>query len=191
MLMVLIAYGFIWPKVNEDAATSKLSSAYSSQILPLAPTVDGLLGNTGKTTSQCDETSHSRTRVYLYCQEFMVYAPALTPLPDASRPAVLTIASQLDQKLRQNGWTPDRPHDVVTTVRGSVPSTPLPSFYSSDEVPFHKNVGTVSCNFEVDFEGPSDGISPGIILASRMSCQQNVSFFMPSTTNWVNSGFGG
>jgi hypothetical protein len=112
------------------------------------------------------------------------------PLPASSREKVVVSAIALDKALIKNGWQADRPQDKAHTVAAAIPTFPLAAFHVV-QVPFHKNVGGISCNLDVEFGGPTDGTSPGVIGINRFSCQQDISYFMLHVSNYTNQGFGG
>lgn len=190
-LVLFVSYAVLWPAVAERVAAYKLTRVYAEQSRPLLKPVNDLLqGAHPAAILQCDELSHSHTRVQLYCQALRVYAYSATPLPASSRAKVLDEARVLDQALKANGWTADRQQDSIKTIAASVPTSPRDEFHTGG-VPFHKNIGDISCNLEVDFGGPTDGASPGTINVNRFSCQQNIAYFMPHLSNYTNTGFGG
>ncbi|MDB5185182.1 MAG: hypothetical protein JWN38_990 [Candidatus Saccharibacteria bacterium] len=189
-LLVLILYVFIWPTISKAAATAHLKQVSNQQMQPLLQPINALMqGVSPSVDLECNEVSHTHTKTQLYCQNVNVYTYNSEPLSDSSRSRVVTEASLLDKTLVQNGWTADRPQDKIKTVAASIPTTSLQPLHT-DGVPFHKNIGNISCNLEVTFSGPSDGISPGAINVNQFSCQQNISYFMLHPSSHVNRGFG-
>lgn len=191
LVFLIVFYAFVWPATSKAVATSHLQHVSSQELQPLIQPVSGLMqGARLKSTLECDEVSHTHTKTQLYCQNVNSYKYNQEPLADSARAKIVDEAAVLDKVLAQNGWTIDRPQDPAKTVVASIPSTPLEPFHLAG-VPFHKNIGNISCNFEVEFSGPTDGISPGAININQFSCQQNVTYFMLHFTNYTNPGFGG
>ena len=189
-LLLLTLYAYVWPAISKAAATAHLKQVSDQQMQPLLQPVNALMQGTGpKRVLECDEVSHTYTKTQLYCQDVNVYKYNPEPLSDSSRSKVATEAALLDKALAQNGWTADRPQDKIKTVAASIPTTSLQPFHENG-VPFHKNIGNISCNLEVSFSGPSDGFSPGVMNINQFSCQQNISFFMLHASSHVNQRFG-
>ncbi len=115
---------------------------------------------------ECDEVAHTRTKSQLYCKDTQAFKYNPVPLPDSSRSEIVTEATRLDKALVQNGWAVDRAQDTTKTIAASIPTAPVAAFHGGG-VPFHKNIGDISCNLEVRFSGPTDGVSPGVITINR------------------------
>lgn len=189
VLGALLYFG--WGLAAQATATASLYRTSDKELSSLTPAVTALMQGVAPTSGrQCAEVSHTYTTVHLYCDEWRDYAHTLTPLPAVSRAKVVAEARALDQALAQNGWTADRPQDAAHTVESAIPTAPLAQFIVN-EVPFHKNVNGASCNLVVEFGGPTDGTSPGVININDFSCQQNVSYPQLNFTNYVDQGFGG
>lgn len=190
-VLVVVAVAIAWPLVAQYVISTNLARIYSEQSKPLLQPVADLLGSDASTpAAECYERSHDYTQVKLDCEVGRTYTTSVKPRTDASRAEVLAKAKALDAALNAQGWVADRQQDAVKTVADAVPSAPLASFHSIS-VPFHKNIGSTSCNLEVFFTGPSDGVSPGMVDVNRFSCQQNASYFMPHPTVYKNNSFGG
>ena len=190
-LLLLIFYPFVWHAIGKTAASAHLKQVSNQEMQPLIESVNGLMqGAVPRRILECNEVSHTYTKTQLYCQHVNLYAYNPNPLPDSSRSKIIAEAALLDKALAQNGWKVDRPQDKAKTVVTSIPTISLESFHGGG-VPFHKNIGNISCNFEVSFVGPTDGTSPGVINIYLFSCQQNITYFMIRASNYVNKGFGG
>ncbi len=178
IVLLLVLYTQIAPAIITRVLSSHLGNVYSQQTKLLLPTITALVGRQPeRSVFQCYDSSHSHTTTDTTCQNFQIYRYSFTPLPASSRQQVLYEANKLDSLLKRYGWTADRQQDKIKTVAASVPTTPLAAFYVS-EVPFHKNIGNISCNLEISFEGPTQGISPGSINVNEFSCRQYFTYFM-------------
>lgn len=189
--LLAILYAFVWPAMGKVLAAAHLKKVSSQEMQPLIQPVSNVVqGAPPKRTVACYEESYTRTKTQLYCQDANIYPYNPEPLPDSSRSEVVAQAAVLDKTLTKNGWVIDRPQDKIKTVAESIPTEPLEPFHG-DGVPFHKNIGTISCNLKVSFSGPTDGVSPGVIIIDQFSCQQNTSYFMLHASSHTNQGFGG
>ncbi len=166
-----------WTNFQYASATSHLRTVYQQELSPLVPYVNQLMAGQKPTqTFHCATESYTPSQTQLYCVGSVNYAYNPTPLPASARASVKAAAASLDRTLKAHGWVVDRPQDAITSVEGSLPSKPRSDGFVAGEVPFHKNIGDISCNFEVEFDGPTDGVSPGIIIPNEFSCQQNVTY---------------
>jgi hypothetical protein len=125
------------------------------------------------------------------CRAVQFYRSS-APLPASARDHILASAHNLDVLLLRNGWTIDRPQDPITTIAGSILTKPVAPFTSTQVVPYHENIGGISCNLIIQFSGPNDGVSPGIVSVNEFSCQQAVSIVIPHIfTHAADPGYGG
>jgi hypothetical protein len=138
------------------------------------------LGVIGRATNsvQCVADHSARFTAYYLCLDTSIYPYNTNPISTAAQAKYSVNAAKIDLLLKQNGWINDRPHDAITTLVDSNPYLPLNGGVGA-EVPFHKNIGTVSCNLEVDFNSLSGEIDPGSINVNYFSCQQKIRLFMP------------
>jgi hypothetical protein len=110
------------------------------------------------------------------CRAVQFYRSS-APLPASARDHILASAHNLDVLLLRNGWTIAKP---------------VAPFTSTQVVPYHENIGGISCNLIIQFSGPNDGVSPGIVSVNEFSCQQAVSIVIPHIfTHAADPGYGG
>lgn len=190
-ILALIILSIVpWPFATRTTATAYLHQITTNELQPLVPATNALMQGAKPTViSECDEMSHSLTQTHLFCRDMYWYKLNTSPLPPSSRANVIAEATALDKALQQNGWQPDRPQDEAHSVAAAIPTSPLAVSHTV-QVPFHKNVDAISCNLSVEFDGPTDGTSPGAIIINRFSCQQDISYFAPHTSNYINKDFG-
>lgn len=190
VLVLLIAY-FLSPILVGRLATSHLRNVFAEQSKLLSDPIVSL-GVTGEpnTHFQCIDERHTHWQTEVICENFAVYGYNQSPISVTAKNNYAHNAAKFDQLLKENGWANDRPQDSVTSLAGSNP-------YSSQNggrggsVPFHKNIGSISCNLKIDFNplnDPSNPVAPGAINVNEFSCSQNVTFFMPHLTKWQAQG---
>lgn len=176
------------PLIAERILTRKLDKVYAEQSAIFIPQLNAMLSREpSRNEARCYDDHHDRWRTHSICTRFPVYKYNPAPVPAASRQTVLQNARKLDELLRKNGWTADRPQDPIRTIEASVPTSNLAPHYVQ-QVPFHKNIGYISCNLEIVFSGPADARSPGAINLNFFSCQQNISYFEPQVRTKAPTG---
>jgi hypothetical protein len=184
VLLAAILFGVPYYLLGAQIVTNPLSTGHLQQLFKQQSAIFTgpitSLGITGQPTRtfQCldDHTTHLAT--YYVCLESYAYPNNTAPISTTALASYPANASTFDTLLKQNGWLNDRPRDPVTTLVDSNPYLAQNGGVGA-EVPFHKNVGAVSCNLEVTFNSLSDDTSPGSIDATEFSCQQTVRLFMP------------
>jgi hypothetical protein len=176
LIMIIASAMVLWPVVVRQQSQDHVQVIFAKESAPLVDSLSVIAGESSS-KSQCQGWRHSYWRTTTLCQAFRVYPYNPTHIPAERRQDIAAHAKELDGLLKAHGWTVDRPNDPITTIAGSLPSAPLPAGYSTQSVPFHKNVGEISCNLKISFTGPSNGQSPGIIMVDEFSCQQNSSCF--------------
>ncbi|MDB5182397.1 MAG: hypothetical protein JWO47_181 [Candidatus Saccharibacteria bacterium] len=192
LIILLVIYILTGPMISKAMATSHLKQVSNREMQPLLEPINALMqGAEPRRVLECGEKSHTHIKTNLFCQDVNFYKYNPEALPDSSRSRIASEAAYLDKILAQNGWTIDRPQDEIKTIEGSIPTTALQRFYGGGQVPFHKNIGAISCNLEIWFGGPTDGISPGAVNVNRFSCQQHISYPMLHISNHINRSFGG
>jgi hypothetical protein len=175
-IMTIALTVVLWPVVARQQLQNHVQAIFAQESVPLLKPLSGLAGESSP-KAQCMDRQHSYWRTMALCQAFRIYPYNPTPVPAERRQDIAVHAKELDRLLKSRGWTLDRPNDSVTTIVGSLPSTPLQTGYSTQSVPLHKNIDGVSCNLKISFTGPTDGQSPGIVMVDEFSCQQNSSYF--------------
>jgi hypothetical protein len=190
IVVLLFVLYEIFPLVVTQVATGHLKSVFMQQSELLEKPISslGIVGQP-KVTLQCIDELHTHWQTQLICENFTSYPYNATPISQAAKNTYATNAAKLDQLLKQNGWVNDRPHDQITSLVASNPYAPQNGGLGGD-IPFHKNIGAISCNLEIDFEGLShaDTVDPGSISVNDFGCQQTITYFMPHLTNWQSLG---
>lgn len=190
ILVLLLLCALLWPLSSRTIATTRLLHTTTNELQPLLPATSALMKNTKPNlTSECDEVSHSLTETHLFCQDMYWYTYGYSQQPESERTNLISTAATLDKALQQNGWEADRPQDQVHAVAAAIPTAPHAPFQSAS-IPFHKNVGAISCNLTLQFDGSTDGISLGTININEFLCRQNISYFTLHTSNYKNTSFG-
>jgi len=176
LILILLSFGYLTSAERRTA--SKLQSDYNQE----ANALGGLVGALGVTRSddeifQCSVTQTTHTQTHERCEDFARYSYNSQPISASAKQNYAANAAKLDALLKSRGWSNDRPHDAITTLAASNPYSAQNGGVGGS-VPFHKNVGAVSCNFEITFSGLSSSASatPGAINVNQFSCQQNISF---------------
>lgn len=172
-------------------ATAHLRSVFAEQSKLMSGPIASL-GVTGEpsTRFQCLDEQHTHWQTEVICQNFAVYNYNESPISAAAKNNYPSNAAKFDQLLKENGWVNDRPQDPVTTLAGSNPYSPQ-NAGQGGSVPFHKNIGSISCNLKINFNplnDPNNPAAPGAINVNEFSCSQNIRFFMPHFTNWQAQG---
>lgn len=182
LLLWLLCYMLI-PLGMEYLLTARLRSTYDDQRQLLGATIQDIVGTNISDTFQCEVVTQSHTRTTLFCQKFGSTAYQFSKPSQTSIDKLPGNITHLDALLAQNGWQIDRPQDDIKSIEAS-------SSYSAanggvgGQVPFHKNVGAISCNLIIVFDPlPSQmlsgqTVSPGAINVNQFSCQQTVSYPM-------------
>lgn len=190
-ILVLAIIYYLSPYLVGRITTSHLRSVFAEQSRIFTEPIASL-GVTGRpdTRFQCIDEQHTHWQTKVLCQNFANYAYNQSPISETAKNNYAVNAAKFDELLRQNGWVNDRPHDSVTTLVDSNPYL-AQNGDQGGSVPFHKNIGLVSCNLEIDFNplnNPDNPAAPGSINVNQFSCQQTIKFFMPHPTNWHAPG---
>lgn len=168
--------------------TAQMRSTFSQQsklfMQPLASI--GVIGHP-RTLFECYNQVWTRTTTTTLCTNFLAYHYSFSPMSPSVRNSFPANAAHFDALLKQNGWVNDRPQDAVTTIAGSDPYAPGNGGLGGD-VPFHKNVGDISCNMEVDVSGLKDPVSPNTVNLNTFSCSQTITFSMYHSAAAVQRG---
>ncbi len=190
ILVLAIIYN-LSPHLIGRVMTSDLRNAFAEQSKIFTKQIASL-GITGEPDVhfQCIDEQYTHWRAELICQNFADYAYNESPISETAKDHYPVNAARFDQLLKQNGWINDRPQDAVTTLVESNPYLPQNNDQGG-EVPFHKNIGSISCNLEISFNplnNPNNPAAPGSINVNEFICQQDVGFFLPSLTTWQAKG---
>jgi hypothetical protein len=183
-LLVLALLGFLYyfagsALLENPVSTGHLQTIFNEQRAIFTQPISSLgVIDTPTKTFQCIEDHTTYLATYYVCLDSYSYPYNFNPISTTAQASYPVNAAKFDTLLKKNGWVNNRPHDDTTTVAGSDPYLTQNAGVGA-EVPFHKNVGAVSCNLEVDFNSLSDEADPGSINVNQFSCQQSVRLFMP------------
>lgn len=186
VLFLIILYYLLGGLLISNVASTRLKSVFNQQSAIFAQPIASLgIAGSPSATFQCNDYQNTHLESYILCQDSYSYPYNPNPISTSAKNSYVSNATKFDALLKQNGWVNDRPHDAITTLVASDPYLPQNGGNGGD-VPFHKNIGSISCNLEIDFEGlwfPDNPI-PGSISVNEFSCQQTVKVFMPHISNW-------
>src|SRR5581483_3060125 len=149
--------------VANPASTRGLRTTFKEQgsifIRPIAS-----LGITGqpKASVQCVNDHTSGVMTYYLCLSAYNYPYSKIPIAPAALTNYPTNAAKFDQLLQQSGWINNQPHNSVTTLVDSNPYLPQ-NGGNGAELAFHKNIGTISCDMEINFNSLTGDMNPGSI----------------------------
>jgi hypothetical protein len=151
--------------------TNHLKQVFAQQVKLLSGPIASL-GITGSpaTQFQCSGdqgTNHWTTKVI--CESFTNY-----PYSSNSyiKPAYRASATKLDHLLQESDWINDSPRDSPVNL-AFIASINVGA-YTILSVPFHKNLGGISCNLEIGFSsvGASLTTSTGSLDVNEFSCSE-------------------
>lgn len=190
VFFVAIIY-LLSPILGGELASSHLRSVFAEQNKIFTEPIASL-GVMGEPDIhfQCTDELHTHWQTEVLCENFANYTYNQSPISRTAKASYPVNAARFDQLLKQNGWVNDRPHDPVTTLSDSNPYLSQ-NAGRGGSVPFHKNIGSISCNLEIDFNplnDPNNPVAPGAINVNEFSCSQNIKFFMPHLTIWQAPG---
>jgi hypothetical protein len=188
IVVLIVVFYVLSPLVVQEVSTGHLRSVFAQQDAIFAEPIASL-GITGQpsTDLQCIDELHTHWQTQVICQDFASYPYVSSSISQTASNAYPKNAAKFDELLKQNGWVPDRPHDPIVSLAASNPSLPQNGGLGGS-VPFHKNIGAISCNLEIDFQGLSEPIDPGSINVNDFGCQQTITYFMPHLSAWQSSG---
>lgn len=187
-ILILISLYLFSPVLVGNVSTGQLKKVFAQQSEIFTEPIASL-GVTGQPTTnfQCIDELHTHWQTSLICQDFYIYPDNQSPISLTAKNNYAINAAKFDKLLKQNGWVNDRPHDPITTLAGSNPYLPQNNGLG-DGVPFHKNIGSISCNLEIDFSSLSELVGPGSININGFGCSQTIKFPMPHLINWQSPG---
>lgn len=177
VLVLLLVYQFVVTQLINYSHKHRINSVFNKQVAIFTPLINDLVGQSSKeTVSQCDEDSHTHFKSNVYCDSFQNYNWQFAN--DTSSQKVKISAKALDNALIQNGWSADRPQDSTKTIYDLVNSDvkKLDSSTTGFSVPFHKNIGSISCNLDITISLAQDNKSISAINLNTFTCSQSFSY---------------
>ena len=179
VVVLVAAYAFAAPWAFAHMAEGHVHNIFNQEAEKLTPAVSALVGKQPHDIiTDCYDSEHTSVLTHSQCTSFRAYDYDGAPFPASQRSQVVDHAKQLDKILADNGWMADRQQDKIKTVADDIPASALEA-YHGNPIAFHKNIGAVSCNLRIDFSGPTDGASPGVLTVDQFSCQQDATYLMP------------
>ena len=187
ILLLVILY-YLSPLAVDSLMTFQLRKTFSEQSRLFTGPIASL-GVAGEADDhfQCDDEQYTHWQTESLCQNFATYIYDVSPISKTAKDTYPRNAAAFDLLLKQQGWVPDRPGDPVSTLAGSDPYA-AQNRGEGGGVPFHKNIGSIDCNLEIDFNGLSELPDPASINVNEFSCSQHIRFFMPHLTPWQATG---
>lgn len=184
---VAIALFLLWlvlcllPTIGQGLKTTRLHSVFVDEHAALTSYVDALVGKSeDRISAQCYPEDQGYWQTSADCSELVVYG-----YNSATPPTTITVLEQtahaLDLQLKKEGWTIDRPQDPYKTLEAGaayVYDKQLTPFVGV-EVPYHKNIGPISCNLRIWFEGSRSDSRVPVANVNDFRCSQGVTYFAP------------
>jgi hypothetical protein len=187
LIIILAVYYYLGQfLVDNPLSTAKVKTTFNQQSSILSTPIQslGIVGN-ANANLQCVTDHETSWATYVTCIDAAHYPYTTNPITSYYQTNFPANAAKFDTLLKQNGWVNNRPHDAVTTIAASNPYLATNAGVGA-EVPFHKNIGAVSCNLEVSFSSLFESIGPGSIDVNQFSCQQTIQLLMPHTKQQQN-----
>lgn len=186
MVFAVIVACLAWAPYIQQQQTTDLRKVFNQESSALSDAIGALgvnepLGN----HFQCIDLRVTHWQTAQQCQAFTTYPFMATPISAQAKQNLAVNAARLDELLQSRGWAPDRPQDPITTIVGSNPYT-AQNGGQGGQVPFHKNIGPISCNLEIVFSDLVGFTAPGAINVNQFSCQKQIKFFAPSLSTRTN-----
>jgi hypothetical protein len=167
-----------WPLLIERQETRDVHRAFNEEYAALSSAIESLgIAHATTISTQCDLERTTYTQTEEICQVVAQYPVSLLALDDNATHAYPTRAAKLDALLAQRGWRPDRPQDKDHTLVSIDPFTPQNGSIGG-ALPLHKNIGPVSCNLEVDYHGPAEIGTPGVLDINEFVCGKRIVYPM-------------
>lgn len=181
ILAALIMYALVWPWAVEQVTTRDVIDRFDHEFGLLAkPIAD--LGVTAEPVHhfECFKRMQTHWQAKEVCSAFVTYrfdtaAPSASTLKNYT-----TNANKLATILQKDGWVQDRPQDKLTLT--SINPYSSANDGEGGEMPYHKNIGPISCNLEVTFDSLNfpQNPDPGALNINGFSCSKTVQYLMPS-----------
>lgn len=169
------------PTIGQRYKTTHLHSVFVDEHTALMTYVEKLAGQSeDRTSTRCYPEDQGYFRTSAYCDELAVYtynATANTKTIDALKQAART----LDQQLKKQGWTIDRPQDPYKTLEQGADYAYTKQFapYVGVQIPYHKNIGSISCNLRITFGGSRSGSDVPGVSVDDFRCSQRITYIAP------------
>lgn len=156
----------------------RVSATYHAESTALDSAINTLgIEQNPEVISSCTISNTTHWTSTQRCATYSTYTYNDQPLSAEKQATYSQHAAKLDALLAARGWTPDRPQDTIKTLASSNPYL-ASNGGTGGQVPFHKNIGAISCNLEIDYNGldSTTGPSPGALNVNQFSCQEEFSY---------------
>jgi hypothetical protein len=175
LVMLWLLNSLVVPQTVTYLKTRHLKQVFAEQVSLLSSPIASL-GVQGSPSTQYQCTGNQGTNHWVtksICQTFLDYTNSFKT---GLAPSYHTNAVNFDTLLQANGWINDSPKNgrVNLTSISSVDT----SAYTEMSVPFHKNIGSISCNLDIDFGtlGSPLTASTGSLNVNEFSCSQDIAY---------------